>query len=287
MSHTHQLQLYWEKVAHHLLDQDQETWLQRKVKGMEERGERIMRVTFRIHPYHRMAYERHTSYRYLLSLSILIQNGRHYYLEEGVHEGSATFLKDKMLGHRVTTETICPPEEVGFSEYVYREDERIPSFSYDRREAVRYAERWWDDANPAYPQFENDCTNFVSQCLRAGGLPTWGVPHQTRGWWYQNGKWSYSWSVAHAFKWYLSGSTKGQVAKEVFSADQLSPGDIICYDFQGNDRFDHNTIVVKLNKDGMPLVNAHTTNSRHRYWDYKDSTAYTPDIEYKFYTIGG
>lgn len=75
-------------------------------------------------------------------------------------------------------------------------------------------------------------------------------------------------------------------ATEVSSAHELSPGDVICYDFEGDGRFDHNTIVVKKNKDGMPLVNAHTSNSRHRYWAYEDSTAYTPSIQYKFFRIG-
>ena len=35
----------------------------------------------------------------------------------------------------------------------------------------------------------------------------------------------------------------------------------------------------------MPLVNAHTFNSRMRYWNYEDSTAYTPNMKYRFFTI--
>ena len=37
---------------------------------------------------------------------------------------------------------------------------------------IEYARRWAFSANPAYYNFENiggDCTNFVSQCLYAGG----------------------------------------------------------------------------------------------------------------------
>lgn len=115
----------------------------------------------------------------------------------------------------------------------------------------------------------------------------WGAPNRGKGWWYSSGSWSYSWAVAHALRWYLSGSRQGLTAQEVTSASELSPGDVICYDFQGNGRFDHNTIVVKKNSEGMPLVNAHTSNSRHRYWDYVDSTAYTPNIRYKFFHIEG
>ncbi len=50
-------------------------------------------------------------------------------------------------------------------------------------------------------------------------------------------------------------------------------------------RFDHTTIVVAKDADGMPLVNAHTDNSRHRYWSYEDSTAWTPNIKYKFFHL--
>lgn len=165
--------------------------------------------------------------------------------------------------------------------------EALERFVYDRSAAVRYAEHWWNDANPAYQFFEvNDCTNFISQCLRAGGAPMRGFPNRSVGWWYQNDDWSFSWSVSHAFRWYLSGSTKGLRATEVDSPDNLRPGDVICYDFQGDGRYDHTTIVVAKNANRMPLANAHTNNSRHRYWDYRDSMAWTPECQYKFFRIG-
>lgn len=42
---------------------------------------------------------------------------------------------------------------------------------YNREEAVAYADRWWKDGNPEFETFEVDCTNYVSQCLFAGGAP--------------------------------------------------------------------------------------------------------------------
>lgn len=286
MTHTHQLQLYWEDIVHRLFEQEEEKWLHKKVKGLMERGRKISRITFHVKPYHRLAYERKACLHYLLTLSILIKDGRHYYLEEGIYHGHVDFVKDKIQNQSIITEPRSPSKK-GNADFIVRDTEEIRPFSYDRRAAVRYAERWWDSHNPDYQHFEEDCTNFISQCLRAGGSPLWGSPQRTRGWWYTHNNWSYSWSVANALRWYLSGSRKGLIAKEVSSADQLSPGDIICYDFQGDGSFDHNTIVVKKDTEGMPLVNAHTTNSRHRYWAYEDSTAYTPEIKYKFYVIGG
>ncbi|MFZ3591314.1 amidase domain-containing protein [Bacillus sp. DJP31] len=174
-------------------------------------------------------------------------------------------------------------------DYVYQlshsiANDRAP-FVYDRREAVRYAEQWWDSYNPNYKKFEVDCTNYVSQCLHAGGAPMTGSPNRNKGWWMKNNSWSYSWSVAHALRWYLGSSKSGLRAVVKTSAKELMLGDVICYDFQGDGRFDHNTIVVAKDAFGMPLVNAHTTNSRMRYWSYEDSTAYTPNIKYKFFHI--
>lgn len=289
MSHTYQIQVYWEKIMDRLFEQEEEKWLKQKVRGIEKRGQNLQRITFHIHPYHRGAYENHTYIRYLLTFSLLVKAGRYDFLEEGHYQGEVHFVDDKWFNHRISTEkqggeSSSKPLPVDFIEKRNQEARR---FTYNRREAVRYADRWWDSYNPAYKHFEVDCTNYVSQCLRAGGAPTWGTPNRTRGWWYGSGTWSYSWSVAHALRWYLGGSRQGLAATEVSSADQLSPGDVICYDFQGNGRFDHNTFVVKKDANGMPLVNAHTSNSRHRYWAYEDSTAYTPDIQYKFYKIDG
>ena len=47
----------------------------------------------------------------------------------------------------------------------------LPSY-YNRNAAVNYARRWALNPNPRYPYYtqNGDCTNFVSQALRAGGL---------------------------------------------------------------------------------------------------------------------
>lgn len=158
-------------------------------------------------------------------------------------------------------------------------------FFYDRERAVAYAEMWWNSYNPAFPIFAVDCTNYISQCLFAGGAPMRGEPNRQEGWWCRPNTWSYSWSVSHSFYWYLKASTTGLRAVQVDSARELYPGDVICYDFEGDERWDHTTIVVAKDIDGMPLVNAHTDNSQHRNWMYMDSRAWTPNIRYAFFRI--
>lgn len=177
------------------------------------------------------------------------------------------------------------PESVFLSEQQIEPDGMRLSNHYNRLKAVQYAEKWWNSYNPAYTKFEVDCTNFISQCLHEGGAPMRGYPNRRMGWWLRGKNWSFSWAVANSLKLYLSESKIGLRAREVNSAEQLLLGDVICYDFQGNGRFDHNTIVTGKDALGMPLVNAHTYNSRKRYWAYEDSTAYTPNIKYKFFTI--
>jgi hypothetical protein len=50
----------------------------------------------------------------------------------------------------------------------------LNAFYYNRNAAVNYATQWCDEFNPQYtpPNWDRgrDCANFVSQCLKAGGL---------------------------------------------------------------------------------------------------------------------
>lgn len=160
------------------------------------------------------------------------------------------------------------------------------NYFYNRMEAVRYAELWWNNYNPMYRHFTDDCTNFISQCLFAGGIPMEISRNRSKGWWYTGGyeEWSYSWTIANSLKLYLQHGVHIRTERRE-NPEQLSIGDIICYDFDGDGHWQHNTIVVAKDINGMPLINAHTTNSRHRYWDYRDSTAYTPKIQYRFFHI--
>ena len=163
--------------------------------------------------------------------------------------------------------------------------------SYKREEAAAYAERWWNEPNPAYELFAVNCTNYVSQCLFAGRLPMNYTGRRESGWWYKgssNGRewWSFSWAVADSLQRYLSRPRGGGLrAEEMESPNQLQLGDVICYDWEGNGRFGHNTIVTAFAPGGAPLVNANTVSSRHRYWDYRDSYAWTDRTRYRFFHI--
>ncbi|WP_313799055.1 amidase domain-containing protein [Cytobacillus sp.] len=236
------------------------------IMAMDEEKEEIRSVKYNVH------------FKYLIK-----QKGL-FHIEEEIETRTAEFYK----GVLVEDKEINPFEKLTVEDNPLNEEEepleRI-SYQYDRLKAVQYAERWWNSYNPAYKSFEVDCTNYISQCLHAGEAPMRGYPNRSQGWWMRNNNWSYSWTVANSLRWHLPGSRVGLRAKEVYSPEELLLGDVICYDFQGDGRFDHTTIVTAKDAFGMPLVNAHTTNSRMRYWAYEDSTAYTPNIKYKFFSI--
>lgn len=155
---------------------------------------------------------------------------------------------------------------------------------YDRTQAVQYAAMWWSSFNPMFRAFRDDCTNFISQCLWAGGMPMELTGRRDKGWWYlgPNENWSFSWAVAHSLRWYLDVSGRGHKRE---SAHQLELGDVISYDWDGDHTWQHNTIVVGYDADGEPLVAAHTAAAWGRPWRYRDSPAYTQRTEYLFWHI--
>lgn len=168
---------------------------------------------------------------------------------------------------------------------------RTAAIPYRRDLAVAYADRWWNAANPNFELFEVNCTNYISQCLYAGNAPLDYTGRRESGWWYKGrtgGRewWSYSWAVSNALTQYLSLPRKsGLRAEIVYDPELLELGDVITYDWNGDNRFQHSAIVTAFDANGMPLVNANTVPSRHRYWDYRDSYAWTEQTKYRFFHI--
>ncbi|WP_371069422.1 amidase domain-containing protein [Sediminibacillus sp. JSM 1682029] len=280
------LTAYWQHLLEQRNEGDPESWIARKKRLHEERGNKVPRIRGegKLQRKSRGKQDKYTIEYDLLTV-FFVKQGNSFYHEEEQRRHTAVIQE----GQVISDELLLPPEpetQLPAIEIFGKEETRVQRFDYDRRAAVQYAERWWNDYNPEFRKFAVDCTSYVSQCLHAGGAPMWGMPDKGRGWWYQGDSWSYSWAVAHSLRWYLSGSTQGLKGKEVERASDLLPGDVICYDFQGDGRWDHNTIVVSKDTNGEPLVNAHTDNSRHRYWEYRDSMAWTEDCQYKFFRIG-
>ncbi|PNB67364.1 hypothetical protein C1X64_31150, partial [Pseudomonas sp. GW456-E7] len=101
------------------------------------------------------------------------------YMEEHIEERMA-FLYDHILisDQEITKKPAGFHEGTSIIDYSQEEREEFGrAFQYDRLGAVQYAEKFWNKRNPAYKNFSDNCTNFISQCLHAGGAPMRGHPN--------------------------------------------------------------------------------------------------------------
>lgn len=173
---------------------------------------------------------------------------------------------------------------------------------YDVASAIDYAERWTDNSgnsstasyNPYYYYYgSNDCCNFVSQCLRAGGLTfggTWECDLNVGGVLTRDTNYAYSgeaWRSTSAFASYWS-SVYGTTAKvKVTTANVKNvvyPGNPMYIEFYKSDGSIGRHVGICTGYVGdMPVLNAHTNNrvgSRALGWLNSDGfiAAYTIQI---------
>ncbi|AKR07694.1 amidase domain-containing protein [Bacillus cereus] len=256
---------------------------QRKKQLFQRRSAHIVKATADVSFIRQLNSNDHQEIDYQIHFKYLIKHKELFYIEEEQLKRRVCLNNSRIIGDY----DIEVSEEIRMVETLEREitKEKYGSYQYNRLEAVKYAERWWDDRNPMYRNFPDNCTNFISQCLHTGEVPMNGYPNIRKGWWQRENRWSWSWAVAHSFYWYLSGATTGLRAEAVERPEELILGDVIAYDFEDDGRWNHTTIVVAKDAEGMPLVNAHSANSRRRYWNYEDSSKYTPQMKYKFFHI--
>lgn len=118
---------------------------------------------------------------------------------------------------------------------------------YDRKKAIKYAEKWAFSRNPKYYNFDQvggDCTSFISQCLYEGCK----VMNYTKdlGWYYINGnKKSPSWSgVEFLYNFLIKNKGIGPYGK-VINQNQVNIGDIAQISFDGK-KFAHTLIIVNI-----------------------------------------
>lgn len=165
-------------------------------------------------------------------------------------------------------------------------------FRYNRNAAVAYALRHWNAPNPAFANMDTqggggDCTNFTSQCLLAAG---WPMDYRATGyyteWWYRrigsdpldaqhDDWWSCTWALPENQFHYLSHNYAATVDLKRRPEDvrRLRLGDIIYYDWHGQDRFGHSSIVTQIDRFGRPLVTYRTLRPlapiRNRHWSLR------------------
>ncbi|WP_240103429.1 amidase domain-containing protein [Streptomyces sp. MUM 16J] len=141
------------------------------------------------------------------------------------------------------------------------------SSGYDYKAMADYAAKYWNHYNPAYPDFNGagaggDCTNFVSQSLKAGGWKH--VPGYTYDYhkWFGNSEiQSDSFVGVNEFSWFALSSKRVTSLSNVY---QMDVGDVLQMDFNRDGSKDHSMIVTYRSRWGVPYVTYHSTNTYNR-----------------------
>lgn len=151
--------------------------------------------------------------------------------------------------------------------------------SYDRMKAAAYAHQWAFKRNPRYLSFTGiggDCTNFISQCILAGGA----AMNYTRtfGWYYNSANdrapaWT---GVQYLYNFLTRDRKRASNAAGPYAGliklEEIEMGDIVQLSFDGI-VFTHSLLVVEtgLRPDlDNTLTATHTIDS-----DYRPLSSYT------------
>ncbi|MFF7314724.1 amidase domain-containing protein [Streptomyces sp. NPDC008137] len=138
--------------------------------------------------------------------------------------------------------------------------------TYDYKAMAAYAEKHWNVYNKDYPDFSGrgaggDCTNFVSQSLKAGGWK------HAPGYVYDYTKWfgnaeiqSHSFVGVNEWSWFAQNSKRTKPLANVY---QLEVGDVLQMDFDRDGSKDH-TMIVTSKSRGVPYLTYHSTNTLRR-----------------------
>lgn len=148
--------------------------------------------------------------------------------------------------------------------------EPIEASSYSSYNSTTYALTYAITPNSSYADFTNsggDCTNFISQCLYAGGKSMhYGTAYAGDCWYYTTGtNRSSTWTGANQFRTYIfSGNSHLNMSSSTWGS--VVSGDIIQL-INGNNQAYHSMIItgVQYGASGRQdlLVCAHTSNRKH------------------------
>ncbi|MET9293389.1 amidase domain-containing protein [Streptomyces sp. NPDC003077] len=139
---------------------------------------------------------------------------------------------------------------------------KLTGTKYNYAAMAAYTEKYWRNYNPAYRKFNEaggDCTNFLSQGLKAGGWTTeGGSAGDYRKWWYDAKGQSDSWVGVNEWSWYALNSKRVTSLANVY---QMDVGDVMQMDFDGDGSKDHSMMTTYRSKDGVPYLTYHSTNT--------------------------
>ena len=136
--------------------------------------------------------------------------------------------------------------------------------AYNIHNAIAYAKEWSHGTNEKYGYIYPDCTNFVSQCLVAGGIkedPDKWSSDSTKGLFGYSDAYNTFVNVGLLASYLKDcGYSIGEIRHgDINELKQLhmSAGDILQIDHQGDGEWDHSMICVGIDADGQFWVAGH------------------------------
>lgn len=165
--------------------------------------------------------------------------------------------------------------------------------------AAAYAKKWATSTNPAYGRFDNDCTNFASQAMEAGGWTMlfgsdicdkrkdddvwWYLKDGCSRWYWSNVDASYTWGGAENFFQFVKTSGRATAATRVMD---LGEGDVLQMDFHGTGHRGHTMVVTRKTATNL-FLSYHTSDHLDEpfYADGTNPGIYSryPDPPTKYY----
>jgi hypothetical protein len=150
--------------------------------------------------------------------------------------------------------------------------------SYDYSDMAKYAEKHWKNYNSSYRKFNDvggDCTNFISQALRAGGWKNdTGWYKSYKNWWYNSSNQTTSWVNVNYWASFALHSDRAYNLDNVY---KLGIGDILQMDFTGNRSKDH-SMITTYRSGGVPYLTYHSTNTYRK--SVRSIVAQYPNAKY-------
>ena len=133
----------------------------------------------------------------------------------------------------------------------------LETYGLDIGKMLDYAEKWAFSANPDYYDFSKlggDCTNFVSQCIYAGGAVMNYTPDV--GWYYISlSDRAAAWTGVEFFARFMFTNKAAGPFGEQIALREVTVGDVV--QLGTDDGFYHSLLVTGMD-GGEPLVTAHT-----------------------------
>lgn len=218
---------------------------------------------------------------------VIEYNGTEYCITSDIYdegpltEMSSSITEEKYIAlMQEETVSLSNSQEIVNDDISAMQDARTVS-GYNPYGAVEYANRWVSKTASGGSDYSNyynyteyatnhgaDCTNYVSQCMYAGGVP------MDNKWWYDKDYlWSYEWFSANAHFEHFSASNT--YYENITSSTNIVPGNPMYYDYLNNDGwYDHAAICVGYNSNGVPIVNSHSNDYYHVQWNYITTGTY-------------